>query len=166
MCLLEPVCIGAQAGDCYAQQGTPGARCGYHLQLHPPTPGLAAPNGMIFTKSMVSFAFSPTADVLIVAFPELMAILMSCGRPWGQGEGRLEREISRLQAAAAADLERVRREVSEASERELRAMRELRDAAQVGGSGQGMLMEEGGGMWHAGWMEAGHDVGQGEGLGT
>jgi hypothetical protein len=79
----------------------------------------------------------------------------------------LEREISRLQAAAAADLERIRREVSEASERELRAMRELRDAAQVGGSGQGMLMEEGGGdvacRVDGG---GGHDIGQGEGLGT
>jgi hypothetical protein len=61
-----------------------------------------------------------------------------------QGEGRLEREIARLQVAAAADLERIRREANEASERELRGMRELRDAAQVGGKG---------GRGRGGWVQ-------------
>lgn len=46
-----------------------------------------------------------------------------------QNESRLEREVSRLQAAAASDLERIRKEAAETSEREARLLRDLRDAA-------------------------------------
>jgi hypothetical protein len=40
-----------------------------------------------------------------------------------QDESRLEREVSRLQAAAASDLERIRKEAAETSEREARLLR-------------------------------------------
>ncbi|WIA18914.1 hypothetical protein OEZ85_003586 [Tetradesmus obliquus] len=46
-----------------------------------------------------------------------------------QGESRMEREVSRLQATAASDLERIRKEAAETSEREARLLRDLRDAA-------------------------------------
>jgi progesterone-induced-blocking factor 1 len=46
-----------------------------------------------------------------------------------QDENRIQQEIARIQAAATADLDRIRREAAEVSERELRTLRELRDAA-------------------------------------
>lgn len=44
-------------------------------------------------------------------------------------ESRWERELTRLQQAAAADLQRIRQEATEAAEREARLLRDLRDAA-------------------------------------
>jgi uncharacterized coiled-coil protein SlyX len=43
-----------------------------------------------------------------------------------QDESRLEREIARLQAAAASDLERIRKEAAETGEREARLLRWVR----------------------------------------
>ncbi|KAK9817127.1 hypothetical protein WJX72_009955 [[Myrmecia] bisecta] len=45
---------------------------------------------------------------------------------------RLETEVLRIRAAAQADLDRVRRETSEAHEREVRLMKDMRDAAIEG----------------------------------
>ncbi|KAI8463321.1 MAG: hypothetical protein J3K34DRAFT_527091 [Monoraphidium minutum] len=47
----------------------------------------------------------------------------------GKGDERLERELARLQAQAAADMDAIRQEAADGAEREVRLMREMRDAA-------------------------------------
>jgi hypothetical protein len=45
-----------------------------------------------------------------------------------QDESRLEREVARLQATAASDLERIRKEAAETGEREARLLKWVKTA--------------------------------------
>jgi hypothetical protein len=46
-------------------------------------------------------------------------------------EQRLQAEIARIEARARVDLEQIRREVEEARDREVRALRDMRDTAAL-----------------------------------